>query len=60
MNMLQKELAEAKNSLEDVQYEKEEAEKKISELNATISSLEHDKSRSHNFDTSEFKVSIVC
>ena len=39
-----------------MQYEKEEAEKKIIELNATISSLEHDKTRSHTFDTSEFKV----
>ena len=31
MNMLQKELAEAKGNLEDMQYEKEEAEKKIIE-----------------------------
>ena len=59
MNMLQKELAEAKANLEDMQYEKEEAEKKIIELNATISSLEHDKTRSHTFDTSEFKVNYV-
>ena len=42
-----------------MQYEKEEAEKKIIELNATISSLEHDKTRSHTFDTSEFKVNYV-
>ena len=58
MNMLQKELAEAKGNLEDMQYEKEEAEK-IIELNATISSLEHDKTRSHTFDTSKFKVNYV-
>ena len=57
--MLQKELAEAKNNAEELQYEKEEAEKRITELNITISSLEHDKTRSHNFDNSEFKVSII-
>jgi len=55
--MLQKELAEAKSNAEELQYEKEEAEKRIAELNITISSLEHDKTRSHNFDNSEFKVS---
>ena len=59
MNILQKELAEAKSNLEDLQYEKEEAEKKIADLNSTISSLEHDKTRNHTFDTSEFKVSII-
>jgi len=59
MNMLQKELAEAKSNLEELQYAKEEADKKIIELNATISGLEHDKTRSHTFDTSEFKVNIV-
>ena len=59
--MLQKELAEAKSNLEDLQYEKEEAERKIAELNSTISNLEHDKTRNHTFDTSEFKVSLaVC
>ena len=57
--MLQKELAEAKNNVEDLQHDKEEAEKKIIELNATISSLEHDKTRSHTFENSEFKVSVV-
>ena len=59
MNMLQKELAEAKGNLEDLQYEKEEAERKIAELNSTISSLEHDKTRNHTFDNSEFKVSNI-
>ena len=59
MNMLQKELAEAKRNFEDLQYEKEEAEKKITELNATISNLEHDKTRSTTFENSEFKVSIM-
>ena len=58
LNMLQKELAEAKSNLEELQYEKEEADKKIIELNATISGLEHDKTRTHTFDTSEFKVNV--
>ena len=38
--MTQKELAESKGNLEDMQYEKEEAE--IIEPNATISSLKHE------------------
>jgi len=54
--MLQKEFTELKSTLQEVQYEKEEAEKKISDLTSTISSLEHDRARTTTFDNSEFKV----
>jgi len=56
MTMLQKEFAELKSTLQEVQFEKEEAEKKISELTSTISSLEHDRARVTTYDNSEFKV----
>jgi len=56
LTLLQKEFTELKNTLQEVQYEKEEAEKKISDLTSTISSLEHDRSRTTTYDNSEFKV----
>jgi len=57
--MLQKEFTELKNTLQEVQYEKEEAEKKITDLTSTISSLEHDRTRTTTYDNSEFKVCAI-